>query len=157
LKTIFVGLFFISFFFACKKDDKVAPERQENTTGTDSTKHPIDSTLTQTWPDSSRIEQARQFPGLVGANVQRLDDQTVSLDFDHHDVAVNLLITQAPQPWFMTGLYAPAGEKITLDLPSGIDGLSVQIGAWTDDLYGNALQNRSPLIFVRKKLKAGEN
>ncbi len=156
LKAIFVGILIFTFFFSCKKEDKVAPEQNDNMERPDSTKSPMDSTITQTWPDSSRMEQARIFPGLVGANVQRLDNETVSLNLDYHEGKKDLRVKQVSEPLFSTGLYAPAGEKITINVPE-TEGLSVQIGAWTDDLYEEGLQKRSPLIFVRKRLEAGEN
>lgn len=107
--------------------------------------------------DFSKINEAAIFPGIVDPGERRIDT-TITINMNYKYVtAADLRVVQTPQPWFSTGLYAPAGEPITLDVPAGFDGLTVQIGGWTDNLTGLPVIKRDPIIYNQLQLSAGKN
>lgn len=111
-----------------------------------------------TWIDRSMYDKARTYPGLVGANVKRIQDTTINLPLNFRWVnSSDLKVSVVPSPVFSTGLYAPAGENIRITVPEGIIGLSAQIGAHTDDLTGKDVLRRQPLLYTVKELMPGEN
>jgi len=73
-----------------------------------------------------------RFPGEVPAAAPRL---TVVVPFDRRFTrAFHIGWSQMPRNWLATGLYAPAGETITVSLPDDArtDGVSLRIGPHTD-------------------------
>lgn len=107
--------------------------------------------------DFSKIREAGIFPGLVSANEKRIDTSiTINMNYKYVRPA-DIRVAQTPQPWFSTGLYAPAGEPITVDVPAGFDGLTVQIGGWTDNLSGLPVLQRDPIVYNQVQLSAGKN
>ncbi|TKC05150.1 M60 family metallopeptidase [Pedobacter frigoris] len=110
--------------------------------------------------DTSKYAAARIFPGLVGPNEPRLANQIVPLDLTYTQVTTaDLKISKAPDAWLSTGLYAPAGELITIVVPPNTPGLEVQIGAHTDNLTSAdpATRKRDPIIFTKNALVSGTN
>ncbi|MFA6044245.1 MAG: M60 family metallopeptidase [Phycisphaerales bacterium] len=75
---------------------------------------------------------AADFPGAVPPDAPRIT-RAVSID------------TSIPQ-WHSTGLYAPAGEVITLTVPDPASGLRVRIGCHTDELWHMPQWKRVPRI-----------
>lgn len=107
--------------------------------------------------DVSKYPQARIFPGLVCADEPRLKDYNLTMNLNYNFVAENLRISVAPQPQFSTGLYAAPGELVIIDVPQGDYSLSVQVGAWTDNLSAVENAPRDPLIVSRTQLAPGRN
>lgn len=108
--------------------------------------------------DRSQFNLARVFPGLVSISEPRLKGTKVTLDFDFvYANNANLRISVAPQGWFSTGMYAPAGELIEINVPSGEYGMTAQIGAWDDDLTSIPVKLRAPVIYSRHTLAPGKN
>ena len=108
--------------------------------------------------DRSQFNLARVFPGLVSITEPRLKGAKVTLDFDFvYANNANLRISVAPQGWFSTGMYAPAGELIQVDVPAGEYGMTAQIGAWDDDLTSLQTKLRAPVIYSRHSLAPGKN
>lgn len=108
--------------------------------------------------DKSLYHRARIYPGLVGDNVKRIKDTTVTFNMDYVYVsATDLSVSVVPQPIFSTGLYAPAGENIRITVPAGVIGLTVQVGVHTDNLTGKDPLRRDPLIYTKKELFPGVN
>jgi len=107
--------------------------------------------------DVSKYAQARVFPGLVCSDQPRLNNVTLDMDLNYNFVGEILRMSVPPQPQFSTGLYAAPGELVIVDVPAGQYSLSLQIGAWTDNL--SAIQNapRDPLIYSRIQLAPGRN
>lgn len=106
--------------------------------------------------DASKYAQARVFPGLVCASEPRTKiDLAMNLNYNH--VQEELRISVPPSPQFSTGLYAAPGELVIIDVPENEYSLSVQIGAWTDNL--SVIQNapRDPVIYSRSQLNPGRN
>ncbi|MCW3478560.1 M60 family metallopeptidase [Neisseriaceae bacterium JH1-16] len=74
----------------------------------------------------------RHFPGAVPVDAPRL---TVVVPFNRHFTrAFHIGWSQKPRNWLATGLYAPAGETITVSLldDARTDGVSLRIGPHTD-------------------------
>lgn len=108
--------------------------------------------------DRSQFNAARVFPGLVGIKEPRVKNVAVTLDFDFvYSNTSNLRISQPPLGWFSTGMYAPAGELVEVDVPLEQYGLIAQIGAWTDDLTSIETKLRAPVIYSRHNLSPGKN
>lgn len=108
--------------------------------------------------DQSLYHRARVFPGLAGATVRRIADTTITLDmnFDFYN-AQDYAVSTVPLPIFSTGLYAPAGETIRIDVPQGLLGLAVQVGVHQGDLSALQTRRRDPLIYTRVELFPGVN
>lgn len=108
--------------------------------------------------DKSMYERARVFPGLVDSTEVRLQDAVVSLDLSKQYIpALKLGIQVVPQAIISTGLYAAPGELIEINVPSGIYGLTVQIGSHTDNLTAVTPAKRDPIIYTVATLFPGTN
>ncbi len=110
--------------------------------------------------DYSKYSEARLFPGLISDEEPRYDAVVVPIDLDYVNVtSSDLRISVAPGTWQSTALYAPAGELITIEVPPGIYGLTLQIGAHTAS--GASAKNPTPqrdlLIYTRQTLFPGTN
>ncbi|MFT3686665.1 MAG: M60 family metallopeptidase [Phycisphaerales bacterium] len=86
---------------------------------------------------------AAAFPGAVPSDAKRVT-KAVQID------------SRVPR-WHSTGLYAPAGEVVTVTIPSTAKGLSVRIGCHTDHLWHLPSWKRVPQIAIDRPLNAGEN
>lgn len=121
--------------------------------------------------DVSMYEQARIFPGLVDTLTDVRTDTTLLLDlskpyvnnntagyFSFFSTDANYIETM-PQPIYSTGLYAGAGELVTIRVPQEGNtwGLSVQVGMQTGNLGEGDSYLRQPVVFTRKALFPGEN
>lgn len=106
--------------------------------------------------DASKYAQARVFPGLVCASEPRTKVD-LAMNLSYNQVQDELRISVPPSPQFSTGLYAAPGELVIIDVPQNEYSLSVQIGAWTDNL--SVIQNapRDPVIYTRSQLTPGRN
>jgi hypothetical protein len=108
--------------------------------------------------DASMYYAARIFPGLVDTATERRVDTTISLDMSfRHANASELLAQYVPQPIYSTGLYAGAGEQITVTIDEDIIGLTVQTGSHTTDLTTEGSTVRDPIVYTRKALFCGKN
>lgn len=106
--------------------------------------------------DVSKYAQARVFPGLVCASEPRLENVAVTMNLNYNYVADNLRMQVAPQAQFSTGLYAAPGELVVVDVPADYS-LSIQVGAWTDNLSAVLNAPRDPLIYTKMQLAPGRN
>lgn len=108
--------------------------------------------------DKSMYAKARVFPGLVDQSEPRVQNAKFTLDLNFTDqTADNLRISVAPEPQYSTGYYAAPGELVKIEVPAGIEGLTVQVGGHTDDLSGKSPLLRDPVIYMRQQLYAGAN
>lgn len=113
--------------------------------------------------DVSMYNQARVFPGLVDTlKEERLDEATIELDMKRRYVSASALgLTQVASPIYSTGLYAGAGEKITIQMDADVKGLSVQIGIHQRNLKtlvdAGSYVERAPLIVTSIPLFKGLN
>lgn len=115
--------------------------------------------------DVSMYEKARVFPGLVDTLKEaRIKDTLISLDLSQKYVSMQKLglkvgtdTREMPQPIYSTGLYAGAGELITITVPDNLWGLTAQIGVQTDDLSRNNAGLRESIVYTRKTLYPGKN
>lgn len=80
--------------------------------------------------DVSHYDKARVFPGLVDTLTERrIDEAIVNIDMTYRTVlAANVNLSITSPAIYSTGLYAGAGEKITIFLDDDVKGLTVQIG-----------------------------
>ncbi len=119
---------------------------------------PISTDTTMNFADKSLYHRARIFPGLVGDNVKRIADTTLTFDMDYINItAQDLKVNVVPRPIFSTGLYAPAGENVKIIVPPGVIGLTVQVGVHTNDLSSLDPRRRDAVIYTRKELFPGVN
>lgn len=124
----------------------------------DAESSPISTDTSMYVADKSLYHRARIYPGLVGDNVKRIKDTTVTFDMNYQYVSArDLSVSVVPQPIFSTGMYAPAGENIRITVPEGVLGLTVQVGVHTDNLTGKDPLRRDPLIYTKKELFPGVN
>lgn len=151
-------LLILNSLFGCSKNYGISyPD------GTTDNNHPLDTfdlvlDTSRTKIDRSQFNAARAFPGLVGITEPRLSNYKVPLDLDYVQVrSADLRISVAPGGYFSTGLYAPAGELIIIDVPADIYGLQVQVGAHNDNLTGKDPLQRAPIIYTRLQLFPGKN
>jgi hypothetical protein len=105
--------------------------------------HPLDR-LALTWHIESSAKQppenvkalpsAAEFPGVVPP-----DAKTVTRDVE---------VDAATPDWHSTGLYAPAGKVVTVEVPPAAakKGLRLRIGCHTDGLWGSDRWRRAPQI-----------
>lgn len=117
--------------------------------------------------DISMYEKARIFPGLVDTAIEaHVKDTIIPLDLSktYRSMAdLNLKFKntkdtrEMPQPIYSTGLYAGAGELITITVPDNVWGLTAQIGVQTDDLTSNDAGLREPIVYTQKSLYPGKN
>lgn len=124
--------------------------------------------------DACMYAEARIFPGLVDTTKEAHIDTTLvlNLSYPYHsadDLGLYApfqgssstgysFAERMPQPIYSTGVYAGAGELVTITLPEGNNyGLTVQIGMQTDDLSDVGSYLRQPIAFTRKTLFPGKN
>ncbi len=153
--TKIFGLSLLLAFTACKKYGYEVPDGYP-----DNSQNVADGTIDTNMKviDKSMYAKARVFPGLVDQSEPRVKDAQFTLDLNFTDqTAQNLRISVAPSPQYSTGYYAAPGELIKLVVPAGIEGLTVQIGAHTDNLGGKFPLLRDPVIYNRKQLVSGVN
>ena len=109
--------------------------------------------------DKSKYTQARIFPGLIGEGEPRLNNVKVPIDLSYVNIkASDLRISVAPGNWQSTGMYAPAGELITIEVPAGVYGLTAQIGAHVaTSADGIEVPQRDLVIYNQQVLFPGKN
>lgn len=112
--------------------------------------------------DVSHYDKARTFPGLVDTLTEkRLDEAIVVIDMGLPVVENSKAgLFYTPLPIYSTGLYAGAGEKVTIVLDEDVKGLSVQIGIHDVDLssaLGDIYFGRDPKIVASMPLFQGSN
>jgi len=109
--------------------------------------------------DYSKYTQARLFPGLMAAEEPRLENYLVQIDLNYEEIrASDLRISVAPGAWQGTGVYAPAGELIVIDVPEGVYGLTAQISPHVaTSLDGIDFPARDAVIFSQATLFPGKN
>ena len=153
-KKISVLFLLVLMVFACKKENTY--EIKDGTPG-DGELVPVITVDTNIKKiDVSKYAQARVFPGLVCTDEPRVN-VSMAMNLDYNFVGENLRISVPPQPQFSTGLYAAPGELVIIDVPAGDYALSVQVGAWTDNLTNIQNAPRDPLIYSRSQLAPGRN
>jgi hypothetical protein len=110
--------------------------------------------------DVSKYAAANTFPGLAcpASEQPRLKDQNLTMNFNYRYISdEELRISVPPQPQFSTGFYAAPGELVIVDVPSNIQSLAIQIGAWRDNLSAIEDAPRDPLIYSLAQLSPGRN
>lgn len=108
--------------------------------------------------DMSMYHRARIFPGLVGENEKRLNDTAITFNMNFVKVAAfDLKVRTVPMPIYSTGLYAPAGENIKINVPQGVYGLTVQVGVHTNDISAFNPKRRDAVVYTTKELFPGDN
>jgi peptidase M60-like protein len=109
--------------------------------------------------DVTMYERARVFPGLVDTLTERRTaDTAISLDLSRQGTDAFISGIKAPPlPIYSTGLYAGAGELVTITVDNNVMGLSVQIGAHMDDLASTGTTSREPVVYTKKALFPGKN
>lgn len=117
--------------------------------------------------DVSMYEKARIFPGLVDtAKEVNVKDTMIALDLSKKYASMlelglknkaSTLLADMPQPIYSTGLYAGAGEAVTITVPENVWGLTAQIGVQTEDLTKNNAGLRESIVYVQKTLYPGKN
>jgi hypothetical protein len=140
--------------FACRK--KYAYSYEDGTPGDGTIVPAVTVDTSVKTVDVSKYAQARVFPGLVCNTEPRLTNYKLTMNLSYNFVDENLRISVPPQPQFSTGLYAAPGELVIIDVP-GDYSLSVQVGAWTDNLSGIQNPARDPVIYSRSQLAPGRN
>lgn len=94
-------------------------------------------------PHQEKSVYADTFPGIVPENAPVANNEIVNVNFDYADLAY-LRMLVAPGNWKCTGLYAPAGSVITIELPENTKDLDIQVGAHTDKLVHLVTWDRAP-------------
>lgn len=118
----------------------------------------ITADTSRNYIDKSKYPQASVFPGMVNDTVTRVQNKLVEIDARLFPVSsAEYRISVAPVAIYSTGLYAPTGELIIIDVPAGINGLYAQIGAHQDNLSAIDSPPRDVLIYTRKQLFPGRN
>lgn len=107
--------------------------------------------------DSSGFPEARKFPGLVSVLEPRLKDYAVEIDLNYKLLSPYIRINVVPGNWISTGLYAAPGELVKIELPMDSEGMTVQIGAHTDNVGNKVPMLRPAVISTRKLLLPGVN
>ncbi|MDB5143646.1 MAG: hypothetical protein JWQ66_2359 [Mucilaginibacter sp.] len=153
-----IGVLFIlisicsGIFISCKKYKYNFADGYDTPASTGS----VDTTDLGT--DRSLYPQARIFPGLVTDSQPRIADTSIVFNFNYTYVpATTLGVSYVPLPIFSTGLFAPAGELVEIDVPSGLFGLTVQAGSQSDNLTGQIPYRRDPIVSTVKALFPGKN
>jgi hypothetical protein len=117
--------------------------------------NPIDTSLT--FVDKSKYEKARAFPGLVGEKVHRVIDTLIPVNLDYIDLKKSIYkVGDLPSHFISVGLYAPAGENVKIDVPTGIHGLRIRIGPHLNTI-GQSEKKRDEKITTEKELFPGTN
>lgn len=107
--------------------------------------------------DVSMYEKARLFPELVDtASERRIADTVVYLDLSRKYIQLGIM-QEGPQSIYSSGLYAGAGELVTVYVPDNVWGLTVQVGMHTEDLTNDNIGLREPIAYYRKALYPGKN
>ena len=108
--------------------------------------------------DKSLYDEARIFPGLVGDAQPRLQDTVISIDLSKMYLPPTTLgVSNTPKGFFSTGLYAAPGELVRITVPTGVNGLSIQIGSQMDNLTNVSSRRRDPIIYTVQQLFPGYN
>lgn len=120
--------------------------------------------------DESMYAAVRIFPGLVDTAKEAHIDTTIVLNLSYpyrsamdlglrtSFVTLGTYQERVPQPIYSTGVYAGAGELVTITLPEGNNfGLTAQIGMQSDDLSEKGSYLRKPIAYTRKSLYPGKN
>lgn len=108
--------------------------------------------------DVSMYAQARVFPGLVDTLSEHRVDTTIMLDLSRqYNSPSRLNLAYVPEAIYSTGLYAGAGELITIELNESVQGLSIQIGSHQDDLSNLSAPLRAAKVYSMKALFPGTN
>lgn len=146
---------FIALFAACgkKNDFGYLKDPTNADKGLDSVHLVVDTSRGNI--DKSKYLQAAIFPGLVCVSEPRIT-KTINLDL-FYVKSEDLRISVLPKPQFSTGFYAAPGELVTITIPDGVYNLSVQIGAWTDNVGSVPNAQRDPIIYSMTKLVPGKN
>ncbi|SDE21607.1 F5/8 type C domain-containing protein [Niabella drilacis] len=150
LFLVLPGILMIS----CRKSSPGISEDGTQNKGADGPSITIDTSIATI--DASKFDKARVFPGLVCKEEPRVE-VSLNMDLKYEYVAEFLRTSRPPVPQFSTGLYAAPGELVIIDIPSTEYSLSVQVGAWTDDLSFIANSLRDPVIITRNQLAPGRN
>lgn len=98
-------------------------------------------------PNQQAHPQSTYFPGNVDNQAKRITT-SVQISPLFNDASTSV----SASPWLSTGLYAPAGETLTVVVPQRID---IQIGAHTDTLEWVETLKRMPDITSTQSLSAG--
>lgn len=106
--------------------------------------------------DGEKSPYADHFPGPVPEDATIIQNKEIEVDFDYQDNSY-LRMAYPPGTWISTGLYAPAGQSIEIDVPEGVEDLYVQIGSHTDVLTGKPTWSRMPFVALEEKLESGTN
>lgn len=150
-----IGIFLLITCIAVACGEKDSLEFEDGTPG-DGALAPVITVDTSVRSiDVSKYAQARLFPGLVCTDEPR-GTYTLAMDLNYNFVGEDLRISVPPQAQFSTGLYAAPGELLVIDVP-GDYSLSVQVGAWTDNLSNLPNAPRDPVIYTRTQLAPGRN
>lgn len=105
-------------------------------------------------PHQEASPYAADYPGAVQQDAEIVMGRTVEVELDFpYDMNYSLRLPN--KNWVSTGLYAPPGKTITLEVPQGAEHVSVQIGSQDDDLRGAKTWSRVPLLTHFKKLNQG--
>ncbi|GHI00090.1 M60 family metallopeptidase [Neobacillus kokaensis] len=107
-------------------------------------------------PNGEKSPYADHFPGPVPQDAALINNKEIQVDFDYEDLS-HLRMGYPPGNWISTGLYAPAGGMITIDVPEGTEDLYVQVGSHTDVLTGKPSWSRMPVVALQQKLEPGTN
>lgn len=151
-----LGLGFITLFgSSCKKSTTSVVD------GFDKAKDSVHTPIVEgdDKVNTSKYPQARIFPGLVCNDEPRIT-ATVNINLKYFNVGRLLRISVPPVPQFSTGLYAAPGELVEVTVPQNMYSLTLQIGAWTDDLTALGASgpiNRDPSIVSKIQLAPGKN
>lgn len=156
LHNLLLTGFVAAVLFGCKRNYDFGYQNGFPDSGKEQPSVTIDTNIKKI--DVSHYGKARVFPGLVCSDEPRLMNFTVNMNLKYFPAdKEQLRMSTIPEPQFSTGLYSPAGELLIIDVPSGVQNLVVQIGAWTYD--ASAVQNsqRDPVIYTRTSLASGRN
>jgi hypothetical protein len=154
VKRLSVCMLLLTAVLACRK--KYAYDFEDGTPGNGSGAPAITIDTSIKNVDASKYAQARVFPGLVCASEPRTKVD-LAMNLNYNQVREELRISVPPSPQFSTGLYAAPGELVIIDVPESEYSLSVQIGAWTDNLSFIQNSPRDPIIYSRSQLTPGRN
>lgn len=153
-RMFFAALLMIFLIISCgkKSDFGYIVDPTKNDKGVDSIVFKGDSSQAI---DKSKYLQASIFPGLICLEEPRVT-KTIDLDL-FYVKSEDLRISVLPRPMFSTGFYAAPGELIAITVPDGVYDLTLQIGAWTDNVAHIQNAKRDPVIYTQTKLIPGKN
>lgn len=134
----------------------------------DGNKHDRDSVTIDTVNgiDVSMYPQAAIFPGLVDTVHEAHIDTLINIDLSQKYrsgsemglfTGMNTTGGNLPIPVYSTGLYAGAGELVTVNVLGDTWGLSLQVGQHTENLSSESVRMREPIVYTRVALYPGEN